>query len=117
MAMQILAQRQALATKFGTDAPYGLLFTAAPPTTGAATNEVTGGTYARKALSWGAPDSSAKITGTATFDVPAGVTVTHFGMCASATAGVADVKDFTAITSQTFSTAGTLQVTATFTQS
>ena len=90
MAIAILAERQSLATKYGTDAPYGALFSTAPLTTGAATGELTGGSpaYARKALSWGAVDGNAKITGAATvFDVAAGTTVVAFGVAASATAG------------------------------
>lgn len=120
MAIAILAERQSLATKYGTDAPYGALFSTAPLTTGAATGELTGGSpaYARKALSWGAVDGNAKITGAATvFDVAAGTTVVAFGVAASATAGTADIKDTYTLTSQTFSSQGTMTITPSYTQS
>ena len=118
MAIAILAQRNALATAYGTAAPNGALFTADPGTSGSATGEVTGGSpaYARKSMGWGAASNSA-ITGTATFDVPSGTTVTFFGVTASATAGTADVRDKVAVTSQAFASQGTYQVTATYTQS
>lgn len=63
------------------------LHTASPGTTGA--NEVTGGGYARKTTTWGSstvPGSGgdagkAVVTGSAqTFDIPAGSTITHFGV-------------------------------------
>lgn len=119
MAITILATRNTLATAYGTNAPYGSMFiSSGPGTTGAATNEVTGGSpaFARKALTWGAPSASA-IVGTATFDIPSGTTVTFFGVCASATLTTADVKDAVAVTSQVFSSQGTYAVTATYTQS
>lgn len=118
MAIAVLAQRNALATAYGTNAPNGALFTADPGTTGTATGEVTGGSpaYARKALNWGAAAASA-ITGTATFDVGSGVTVTYFGVTAGTTAGTADVRDRVSITSQAFASQGTFQVSATYTQS
>lgn len=117
MAIATLAQRNALATQYGTAAPNGALFTADPGTTGSVTGEVTGGApaYARKALNWGAAANSA-ITGTATFDVGAGVTVTFFGVTVSAVAGTADLRDRVSITSQAFASQGTFQVTATYTQ-
>lgn len=116
MSIQILAQRNAMATAYGVAAPYGALFTSTGPgTTGAATNEVSGGSYARVAMSWGAPSASV-ITGTPTINVPASTTVTTFGVCVSGTATTADVRDSVTITSQTFASAGTLAVTATYTQ-
>jgi len=117
-AIAVTAQRNALATYYGTQAPNGAIFTADPGTTGTATGEVTGGSpaYARKAINWGAV-SNGVITGTATFDVPAGVTVTHAAVCVSATAGTADIRDRITITSQAFATQGTLAVTFSYTQS
>ncbi|MGZ4663716.1 MAG: phage tail fiber protein [Frankiaceae bacterium] len=117
MAIAITAEKNSLATKYGTDAPYGAIFTADPGTTGTATGEVTGGSpaYARKAISWGAP-ANGVITGTATFDVPAGTTVTFAAVCASATAGTADLKDRISVTSQNFASQGTYAVTFTYTQ-
>lgn len=117
MAIATLAQRNALATAYGSAAPYGCLFTADPGTSGAATGEVTGGSpaYARKAISWGAAAASA-ITGAPVFDVGSGTTVTFAGVAVSNVAGTADVRDKVAITSQTFSSQGTFTVTYTYTQ-
>ncbi len=118
MPIATLAQRNALATAYGTNAPNGALFTADPGTTGSVTGEVTGGSpaYARKSMGWGAAAASA-ITGAPVFDVPSGVTVTFFGVTVSATAGTADLRDRAAVTSQPFSSQGTYTVTATYTQS
>lgn len=117
MAIRNLTQRNAMATAYGAAAPYGALFTADPGIADAATNEMTGGSpaYARKALNWGGASASA-ITGTATFDVPAGATVAYFGVCSSVTAGAATVRDSVAVTSQAFASQGTYAVTATYTQ-
>lgn len=124
MAIATDAQRKALATAYGTASPNGALFqSTGPGTTGAATNEITGGSpaYARKALSWGAAatvSTTAVITSAATnFDVAAAVTVTYFGTTVSTTATTADVRDAVAITSQLFSSQGVYQITATYTQS
>lgn len=118
MAIATLAQRNALATSYGTAAPYGALFTADPGTTGSVTGEVTGGSpaYNRKAMSWGAASASA-ITGAPVFDVPSGTTVTYFGVCVSVTPATADLRDRAAVTSQAFASQGTYTVTATYTQS
>lgn len=115
MAIRNLSQRNALATAYGAAAPYGAIFTADPGTSDTATGEVSGGSpaYARKAMSWSAAAASA-ITGAPVFDVPAGTTVTYFGVCTSATG--ANVRDSVAITSQSFSSQGTYTVTATYTQ-
>jgi hypothetical protein len=116
-AIAVTAEKNSLANKYAADAPYGAIFTADPGTAGNATNEVTGGTpaYARKAINWGAA-ANGVTTGSATFDVPAGTTVTYTGVCASVTAGTNDVKDRIAITSQNFATQGTLTVNYTYTQ-
>lgn len=120
MAIQNVTQRNALATSYGTAAPYGALFTSTGPNVnGTATNEVTGGTpaYARKAMTWGTAASSAIVSAATPFDVPSGTTVTFFGVTASVTAGTADVRDFASVTSQAFASQGTYTVTATYTQS
>jgi hypothetical protein len=54
------------------------LHTADPGATGA--SEVTGGTYTREVTNWAAPAGS-QVTGTSvTLDVPAGITITHWGL-------------------------------------
>ena len=118
MAIRNLTMRNALATAYGTNAPFGALFTADPGTGDAATGEVTGGSpaYARKSMTWGAASSGA-ITGTATFDVPSGITVAYFGVTNTNVAGAATVRDSAAVTSQAFASQGQYTVTATYTQS
>lgn len=117
MAIATVAQRTALAAAYATAAPNAALFTADPGTTGAATGEVTGGTpaYARLAAGWGTAANST-VSGTATFNVPAGATVAFAGVTVSATAGTADVRDRVAVTSQAFSSQGTYALTSTYTQ-
>lgn len=117
MAIATLAQRNAMATAYGVAAPNGALFTADPGTSGSATGEVSGGSpaYARKSMAWGAASASA-ISGSPTFDVPTGTTVTFFGVTVSSTATTADVRDKVAVTSQSFASQGTYTVTATYTQ-
>ena len=118
MAIATLAQRNALATAYGAAAPFGCLFNADPGTSGTVVGEVTGGApaYARVSMAWGAVSASA-ITGAPTFNVPAGTTVTFFGVAVTGTATTADLRDKVAVTSQAFASQGTYQVTATYTQS
>lgn len=116
MAIATTAEKNSLATKYGTDAAYAALFTADPGTSGTVVGEVSGGApaYARKAITWGAP-SAGVITGTVTFDVPASTTITFAGVCSAATG--ATLIDKGAITSQTFAGQGTYTLTLTFTES
>lgn len=104
-----LTERQALITKFGTDAAYGCVFTGDPGTGPANANEATGGSpaYARVALVWSAPDSNGQITASANFNVPAG-TYTYVGT-ASASTG-ATVTNSVAITSTTYAAQAVLTV-------
>lgn len=61
------------------------LHTADPSTTGA--NEVTGGTYARVATTWGSV-TAGSVTGSAVVvNIPAGTTITHWGLWTASTAG------------------------------
>ena len=117
MAIRTVAEKNSLATKYGVDSPFGTMFTADPGITGAATGEVTGGTpaFARKAINWGAP-SNGVITGTATFDIPTGATLTYSGVCVSSVLATADVRDSTTVPSQNYASQGTYLATFTFTQ-
>lgn len=119
MAIRNASTRNVLAGAYGTDNPFGALFTADPGTADSATGEVTGGSpaYNRKALSWGSPASSAIVSAATPFDVPAGTTVNYFGVASSVTPGAATVGDSVAVTPQAFASQGTYTVTATYTQS
>lgn len=61
------------------------LHTADPGATGA--SEVTGGTYARQATNWAAPANSQAVGSSVTLNVPAGQTITHWGVWSLATGG------------------------------
>lgn len=118
MAINITAQRQATAVGYGAAAPYGVLFSATPPTTGAATGELSGGGYARQALNWSAATAASPsvITGTGTFNVGSGVSVTYSGVAVSGTAATADIRDIADVPDQAFASAGTYTLTATYSQ-
>lgn len=84
------------------------IHTADPAGTGA--NEVTGGTYARQAVTWNAAaagnlDSSNQPV----FDIPAGTTITHFGI--HNTAGTVYYGDNALSASEVFGSAGTYTLT------
>ena len=113
MTIATTAEKNSLATKYGTDNPYASAHTADPGTT--YTNEVGGGTpaYARKAISWSAPTNGV-ITATVVFDIPSGTTVTYVGLGTALTAGT--FQDKATVTSQTFSSQGTYTVNLTYTQ-
>ena len=115
MAIATTALKNTLATSYKTAVVYAALFTTDPGTTGTVVGEVSGGTYARVIITWGAV-SGGVATGTATLNVPAGTTIAFAAGCTSATAGTADLQDKVAITSQTFATAGTYALTLTFTE-
>lgn len=121
MAIRVAAQRKALATQYGSQAPYGALFSADPGSAGAATNELTGGGYARQALNWAAVTDNgtvASIVSAATpFNVASGTNVNYAGVCVSSTAATADVRDSVSVPTQNYASAGTYTVSATFTQS
>lgn len=114
MAIQTVTQRNNLAAAYGTNAAYGAVYTTAPGAT--AGTEPSGGSpaYARKALSWSAPASSA-VTVTPVFDIPSGTTIVGAGVHTAVTAGT--YLDGGAVTSQAFASQGTYTLTITYTQS
>jgi hypothetical protein len=68
------------------EATHLSLHTADPGDTGA--DELAGGSYARQAITWEAAAGGLKvITGTPLFQIPAGVTITHFGLWSASSAG------------------------------
>lgn len=77
----------AVAAALNGGTPHLSAHTAFPPTTG---NEVTGGSpaYARQAITWAAASGRARaISGTETFDIPAGTTVRAIAVYDAASAG------------------------------
>jgi len=118
MVVQTTAMRNILAGAYGTNAPYAALYTTAPggtPPSGTAGTEVTGGTYARKALSGGSwtTGSAGAVTVTVTFDVPAGSTIRGAGVHTASSGGT--YLDGGTLTDQAFASAGTYTLTLTAT--
>lgn len=90
MAFSTATKNQMLDTLRGISptlsATHVSLHTADPGTTGA--NEVVGGAYARKAVTWNsASGGSLDDSSVAAFDVPASTTITHFGLWTASAAG------------------------------
>jgi hypothetical protein len=83
--------------------------TGSPGTTTSIANEVTGGTYARQALTWTAASagSTANVAAVST-PIPATTTVSYFGACSAISGGSNFYIGGSLTASQTFSTAGTL---------
>ena len=82
--------------------------TALPDNSGS--NEITGGTYARKSIPMAAANAANRdSTAEGTIDIPAGTTVTHLGYWTAATGGT--FLGFKAIAAETYSNPGTLTVT------
>jgi hypothetical protein len=84
------------------------LHTADPGTTGA--SEVSGGTYARIATSWGTVSAGSVTGSAATINVPASTTITHWGLWTAAT-GPTFYYGGTLPASETFGAAGTYALT------
>lgn len=105
--------RENLAINYGSQATHAALHTADPGT--GITNEVSGGSYARKALSWAAGTVDGTVTASATFDVPASVSTTHATTVSAATGGRQIDKVTAVYNSQP--AAGQVTVNFTYTQS
>lgn len=79
-------------------------------------SEVTGGAYARQQTTWGTVTNSA-VTGSAvTINVPAGTTITHWGLWSVATAGTFLFSGALAA-SESFGSNGTYSLTPTLSAS
>lgn len=66
-------------------ATYISAHTGDPGTTGA--NEVAGGSYARQQTTWGASSSGDRVGSQVSIPIPAGTTVTHWGLRSAASGG------------------------------
>lgn len=90
----------------GTACTYAALYT-----DDTATTEVTGGSYARKSITWASASSGSKALSNApVFDVPAGATVKAVGFLTASTGGTQHA--FHNLTDETFAAAGTYTLTA-----
>ena len=112
------AGRNAAADGVAAVAAYLSLHTADPGATG--TSELTGGTpaYARQPATWAAASAGSRAsTGSVTFNVPGGTTISHFGLWTAVTGGVYLGSDTlrgagNAIVTETFASAGTYTLTS-----
>lgn len=107
MAIRTAEMKNALASAYAAAATHGYCATADPGATTTVANEVAGGSYARKPLTWSAP-SNGTITASATFDIPAGVTVAWTGVANGLTG--TNNRDTFDNTDQPFAGAGQLVV-------
>lgn len=114
MALQTATIKNTLASAYATACAFIGLATTAPGATRG--TEVTGGSpaYARKAANWGSPTDGVITATPAAHDVPAGTTVVGVNLESVSTAGT--YQDGASVTSQTFTSQGTYQVTVTYTQ-
>lgn len=113
MAIATAQQRENLAVAYGNAATYaGLQTTAAAGTAG---TEVTGSGYARQPLTWAPGTVDGVVTASATFTVPASVTVQSAFLTTAATGGT--FLDSVAVSYASQTSAGTLTVSLTYTQS
>jgi hypothetical protein len=107
------AAENAAITGIKSGATYISLHTGDPGTTGAA--ELTGGTYARVAVTWGTVASgSVTSTAAATINVPAANTITYWGLWSAAT-GPTFYFGGPLPASETFGASGTYSLTPTLT--
>ena len=109
MAIGPAVTREDLAIAYGNGAAFVSLHTADPGTTGA--NEVSGGGYARVALTWTPGPVDGQVTASATVTVAAGVAITHVGLWPSVSGGTFRDKAAAAATST-----GSVAVSLTFTE-
>ena len=99
---------QALAT---TGWSYVSLHTGDPSTTGA--NEVTGGTYARVAVTWNSPSSGTVTQSNAlSINLPASTTVSYFGVWSASTSGTYYIGGALSPAITTGSSAGVITIAA-----
>ena len=99
---------QALAT---TGWSYVSLHTGDPSSTGA--NEVTGGTYARVAVTWNSPSSGTVTQSNAlSINLPASTTVSYFGVWSASTSGTYYIGGALSPSITTGSSAGVITIAA-----
>ena len=102
----VTEENQALVT---TGWGYVGLHTATPGTSGA--SEVSGGSYARVAVAWGAPSGGAVAnTGALSINLPASTTATYFGVWSAATAGTFYIGGLLSPSVMTGGSAGTVTI-------
>lgn len=116
MGYTVAAENAAIGA-VATAATYISLHTADPGTTGA--NEVTGGTYARVATTWGTVSNGSYTGSQVTINVPSGTTIGFWGIWSVATGGTTSNFFYggSLPASESFGSAGTYALTPTITAS
>lgn len=113
MALSTAGKNRACDAFVGAGTLYASLHTADPGATGA--SEVTGGTYARKAVTWGtATGGSVSSTSIPSHDIPAGTTLAYFGWWTAASGGTWEGGGALSA-SETYGGAGTYTLSCTYT--
>lgn len=110
MAINTVTLRNTLVTAYKNTIVNSALYSTVPGAT--AGTELTGGSYARQPLTWGAVANSTVTSNAANFQVPAGATVAGVGLLDSG----GTYQDGVGVTSQPFSTAGVYTITVSYTQ-
>ncbi len=88
---------------------YFACCTGSPGTTTSIANEVSGGSYARQAITFAAASAgSVASSDSQSVPIPASTTVSYFGLCSAVSGGSNYYIGGSLTSSQTFSTAGTL---------
>jgi hypothetical protein len=117
VTIRIGAQRDTLANAYAAAAPYLGGASADPGNTGAANNELAGGTYGRVALNWSnSAGGAGQVAGSGTLNVAAGQTLAWVFVASTNVAGAATVRDTYDLPDQAFVSAGTETVSVTYTQ-
>jgi hypothetical protein len=107
--IQTVVQRNSMVDKYKADCTHMSLTSVAPTTTA---TELAG--IVRQPSNWGTTATSAATASPAAFAVASGQTVAGVAFFDALTAGV--YRDGVGVTSQNFSSSGTYQATATFTE-
>lgn len=113
MGYTVAAENAAIGAIAGA-ATFISLHTADPTTTGG--SEVTGGTYARVATTWGTVSNGSYTGSQVTINVPAGTTIAFWGIWSAGTAGTFYYGG-TLPASESYGSAGTYALTPTITAS
>lgn len=101
--------KNAMLSEWGSLATYASLHTGNPGENGA--NEVSGGSYARKSVSWGTPSGgSMSATNQPVFDVPGSTTVSYVGFWSASSGGT--FYGYADVTDESFTNPGTYTLTS-----
>jgi hypothetical protein len=113
-ALNAAANAQTASGTNQNNAKYISLHSASPGTSGA--NEISGGSYARVATTWGAASAGSAVGSQVVINVPASTTVEYWGMWTAASGGTY-IDGGALPNNETYAGAGTYDLTPTYTAS